>query len=457
MDTEETNKVKGQNKQTTKQASQKDNETVGKKEKKKSGGVDSASTEGEVVSRTPISVGLPVVVCSRLTAGSLRTSERLRSRSAASSDGGSSVSTDALDAMDVEFRDTGSRKRGRSGEEGVDPSQDMLPPKVAGSQRGRSRTPIARSRAPVPVPSGSAFSGAESYRRVRADGEAAAEEEIADLLLKIREPVEGDAPRAPVSVQERARAAVAIIQKVATKSVNLKGSFVRALKDSSSAMSEVVEGLVGDVSRLQMANDRLTEQVNGLSAQFARFRANLPEREAPSTPQPVPTATSGVPDAQLRSILDAVGRMLDGRLAGLEARLPPAPVVRPPLASSQRPGAAAPTALPVVGGRVSYAAAASAPTPPAPQGPRKGAKAPARAPAKAPAQAPAKAPAQAPAKAPAQAPAKAPAQTKAAKRSGVAFPPLPAPTSLPGPSAPAPSNEGWQEARGSKNRPKPRL
>ncbi|CAB3248308.1 unnamed protein product [Arctia plantaginis] len=126
--------------------------------------------------------------------------------------------------------------------------------------------------------------------------------------------------------------------------------------------------------------------------------------------------------------------MLDGRLAGLEARLPPAPVVRPPLASSQRPGAAAPTALPVVGGRVSYAAAASAPTPPAPQGPRKGAKA----------------PAQAPAKAPAQAPAKAPAQTKAAKRSGVAFPPLPAPTSLPGPSAPAPSNEGWQEARGSK-------
>ncbi|CAB3248309.1 unnamed protein product [Arctia plantaginis] len=237
-------------------------ETVGSKELKRTGGVDSSSTStSEVVSRTPISVGLPVVVCSRLTAGSRR-SERLRSKSATAGESGVSS-----ESMELEAGPSESRKRELSRDGEDNPSVESGPPK--GGRIGRSRTP-------VPVPSGSAFSKADSYRRVRADGEAAAEEEIAGLLLKIREPVEGDAPRAPVSVQERARAAVAIIQKVATKSLNLKGSFVRALKDSSSAMSEVVEGLVGDVSRLQMANDRLTEQVNGLSAQFARFWANLP-------------------------------------------------------------------------------------------------------------------------------------------------------------------------------------
>ncbi|CAB3236243.1 unnamed protein product [Arctia plantaginis] len=47
--------------------------------------------------------------------------------------------------------------------------------------------------------------------------------------------------------------------------------------------------------------------------------------------------------------------MLDGRLAGLEAETAPlSRLCAPPLASAQRPKAAAPTALPVVGGRVSY-------------------------------------------------------------------------------------------------------
>ncbi|CAB3259834.1 unnamed protein product [Arctia plantaginis] len=312
-------KKRSENQSQKKKASKTDSEM----KEKRSSGVDGSSTEGKIASGTPISVGLPEVSLT-LVSGSRRASDRLRSGSAASSDG--------AEAMEAEHR-SDSRKRGRSGDVETDTSQEMMPPKVASSRRGRARKPASAS---VSTPSGSAFSNAESYRNVRVDGEAVAEEEIADLLLKVREPVGGNAPQAPVFVQERAKAAVAVIHKVATKSVNLKGSFVRALKDSSSALSEVVEGLVGDVSRLQVANERLTERVNELSAQFARFQANLPDREAPSASQPAPTTNSGAFDSQLREILIAVGNMLDGRLAGLEARLPPAPVVRPPLAGRPR-------------------------------------------------------------------------------------------------------------------------
>lgn len=67
---------------------------------------------------------------------------------------------------------------------------------------------------------------AESYRWARADEELLTEEEIVGLLLKIRESVDGDSvPQTPSSLQERAKAAVAKINK----SVILKGPFVRAL------------------------------------------------------------------------------------------------------------------------------------------------------------------------------------------------------------------------------------
>lgn len=60
--------------------------------------------------------------------------------------------------------------------------------------------------------------------------------------------------------------------------MKLKGPIVRALKDSSPAIAGVVEYLIGDVARVQVASDRLTGQVAKLCAQFAAFRAEHPGR-----------------------------------------------------------------------------------------------------------------------------------------------------------------------------------
>lgn len=47
--------------------------------------------------------------------------------------------------------------------------------------------------------------------------------------------------------------------KVATKSLNLKGTFVRTLKESSFTVTGVEETLIGDVALLQVAQDFLME------------------------------------------------------------------------------------------------------------------------------------------------------------------------------------------------------
>ncbi|VVC88879.1 unnamed protein product [Leptidea sinapis] len=218
------------------------------------------------------------------------------------------------------------RKWGHSREEEGDAPHGLLPPKVASSLRGRSRTP-------VPAPAGSAFSRVGAYNRARAEGEIVAEEEITDHLEKIRAPMVGDFDsQAPASLQERMSYAVAIINKVATKSTNL-----RALKDSSATISSVVDALVEDVVRLRAVNERLTEQVTDHSAQFAQLRSRA-RSEHPEEPKSAPEQIAPSPtpsDAHLRQVIDAVWRLMDGRLAGLEARLPPAPIVRPPLAASQ--------------------------------------------------------------------------------------------------------------------------
>ncbi|VVC87192.1 unnamed protein product, partial [Leptidea sinapis] len=248
------------------------------------------------------------------------------------------------------------------------------------------------------------------------EGEIVAEEEIADLLEKIRAPVVGDSDsQAPASLQERMSYAVAIINKVATKSTNLKGPFVKALKDSSATISSVVDALVEDVVRLRAVNERLTEMVANLSAQFAQFQARAPP-EHPEQPNSVPQQTAPSPtpsDAHLRQVIDAVWRMMDGRLASLVDRLPPAPIVWPPLASSQPKPAPVPRQLPISGGRVLVTNSAATPPPASAVAPK----------------------------------TKATRSIKAAPRTGHA----PAITETePGPSSSASQNDGWTVVKSAK-------
>ncbi|VVC89296.1 unnamed protein product, partial [Leptidea sinapis] len=178
----------------------------------------------------------------------------------------------APNTEELQILEAENRKRGRSKEEEFVAPQGVLPPKVA---RFAQRVIVA-------------------------------EEEIEDLLQKIRAPVEGDSDsHSPSSLKERMTYAVAVINKVATKSTNLKGPFVRALKDSSATISSVVDALVEDVVRLRAANERLTEQVADLSAQFAHFRSGARSEQPKSAPEQ--TAPSPAPsDAHLRQVIDAV-------------------------------------------------------------------------------------------------------------------------------------------------------
>lgn len=83
---------------------------------------------------TPTTVGLPEV---DLTAGSQTTSESLLSKSATDVAGcSSSARTDALELMDT--KPCESWKLGYSRDSESDTSQEILPPKLTSSHRGRS-------------------------------------------------------------------------------------------------------------------------------------------------------------------------------------------------------------------------------------------------------------------------------------------------------------------------------
>ncbi|VVC88714.1 unnamed protein product [Leptidea sinapis] len=173
--------------------------------------------------------------------------------------------------------------------------------------------------------------------------------------------------------------------------------------------------LVEDVVRLRAANEHLTEKVADLNAQFAQFQARArPEHSEQPNSAPEQTAPSPTQsDAHLRQVIDAVWKMMDGRLAGLEARLPPAPIVRPLLASSQPKPAPVPRRPSISGGRVLVTNSAATPPPASAVAPK----------------------------------TKATRSIKAAPRAGLA----PAGTETePGPSSSASQNDGWTFVKSAK-------
>ncbi|CAB3235013.1 unnamed protein product [Arctia plantaginis] len=71
----------------------------------------------------------------------------------------------------------------------------------------------------------------------------------------------------------------------------------------------------------------MTEQVAKLNAQFPQFRARARSQQPARSSSSLP-----ISDANLPQITDAVWRMMVEAIAGLDARLPPVPIVRPLLA-----------------------------------------------------------------------------------------------------------------------------
>ncbi|XP_045761289.1 uncharacterized protein LOC123864711 [Maniola jurtina] len=136
---------------------------------------------------------------------------------------------------------------------------------------------------------------------------------------------------------------VATIVQVATKSGHLKGSHAKLLKDSAAALQEMVDALASrteaeETRRLRVDNGRLRQEVENLKTELKAHRREFSEMKATMAAANTTSVSSlsGELIEELKaSIAISVGAMLDARFAGIEERLLPEKVHRPPLAADK--------------------------------------------------------------------------------------------------------------------------
>ncbi|XP_052747127.1 uncharacterized protein LOC128199871 [Bicyclus anynana] len=252
------------------------------------------------------------------------------------------------------------------------PNYRNLGPATRFLRRDESVSPSSRdsSRSMTPVPRGTGIAAA------RADLLAArkeAREEAFNQLLKDRivrkemtepvlDPEEGMAsgascredPAGLTSEELRASAgrSVAAIMQMAARSNNLKGTFVRRFKDAATELQEIVEALASrteaeETRRVRADNARLRTEVESLKAELKAHRREFSEMRTAAKSAAEENMTSPTPGVDLieelkASIVASVGVMLDARFAGIEERLLPQKVIRPPLGADRRKSATQP-------------------------------------------------------------------------------------------------------------------
>ncbi|XP_062524467.1 uncharacterized protein LOC134198853 [Bombyx mori] len=144
-------------------------------------------------------------------------------------------------------------------------------------------------------------------------------------------------------LEETAKLAV----NIAAKSENLKGTYVRALKEMAFAIREAKEEMAarttdGENKRLQELCSRQEAEILHMKKAIADMRSEIARLahavgSPAAIPAPAPIQRSDdEEERRLQRIMRAVGTMLDARLAVMEARLPPEPRLRPPLAADHR-------------------------------------------------------------------------------------------------------------------------
>ncbi|XP_039761484.1 translation initiation factor IF-2-like [Pararge aegeria] len=202
------------------------------------------------------------------------------------------------------------------------------------------------------------------------------------------------------------RSTASIIQ-LATKSSHLKGTYVKKFKEAASELQAIVEALTKrneaeETRRLQADNNRLRSELEIIRAEQKAYRRDFTEMKTAMAKEAAREASkmaaegasakkaaTGAPPASAlqadvleelkASIVAAVGRMLDARFAGIEERLLPERVVRPPLSSDRRGPAPPRTAgapqagRGLSGGLGASPASASPKAPPATAGPSRAA------------------------------------------------------------------------------------
>nr|XP_034834977.1 uncharacterized protein LOC117991490 [Maniola hyperantus]XP_034839977.1 uncharacterized protein LOC117996084 [Maniola hyperantus] len=137
---------------------------------------------------------------------------------------------------------------------------------------------------------------------------------------------------------------VANIVQVASKPGHLKGPYARLLKDSAAALQGMVDALASrteaeETRRLRADNGRLRQEVENLKAELKAHRREFSEMKTSmvaANTSSVPTLSEKLIEELKASIVTSVGVMLDARFAGIEERLLPEKMHRPPLAGDKQ-------------------------------------------------------------------------------------------------------------------------
>ncbi|XP_049874444.1 uncharacterized protein LOC126372639 [Pectinophora gossypiella] len=179
-------------------------------------------------------------------------------------------------------------------------------------------------------------------------------------------------------LHEKATEAIGIVRNVAVKSGQLKGTFVRALKDAAQLLQESLSALHATSTndetrklreqnaRQQAKLDAQQKEIDVLRDEMRQLKASLDSTQRPPSPTPEPLAESLRPEPASKvvranvprranpppvtssravsdkeedlaaQIISQVGFMIDAKLAGLEDRLLPPKVMRPPLAADRK-------------------------------------------------------------------------------------------------------------------------
>lgn len=235
-------------------------------------------------------------------------------------------------------------------EPGLSEEEAVPAPKMATARRGRGRPPTTGHYV------GLAKAKADFMAMEREELELQAEKEVAEITAQIRANRGSSAASEDHSAPSPTRVindSADVITLVASKSKNLKGTFQRSLKEAAAAIRQAAESLSvrtatdesrslrAECAQLRANNTRLQAELEQLREEMAQLRAELicSQRTAHKSAPAASTAPQkGSPTLEeiTGAVMRQVGVMLDARLEGVVARLPPEERVRPPLASDVR-------------------------------------------------------------------------------------------------------------------------
>lgn len=154
-----------------------------------------------------------------------------------------------------------------------------------------------------------------------------AEEELAQLIRKSRStkerarrpsetPSGQEGELTAVDLHQRVKVGVEVIEKVAIKSSNLKGTFQRALKEAAASIKETVAELSGrsvshETARLQANNTRFHFKILLLRNELSEIRDELVKIHQGNR-EPAPSSTAAPLDVEslMRNVMVQVGTML---------------------------------------------------------------------------------------------------------------------------------------------------